>query len=313
MDIAVFTIALLVLFYSGGVMVRSLTWLGRYFEMSEYALSLVLVAFATSLPELFVGVSSAITGTQDLSLGDLIGANVLNVTLVMGVAMLFAGKHLVFERGESSRKDIYVTTALLALPALLIADGTLSRPDGLVLLLAFAAYVFDVLKEERVSPPVDDTEANIFTFRRFLDQVGLFIFAALLLVGSAHILVSTAQSVALSYGIGLFSLGILVAVGTTLPEVVFSARSVFLGHSSMSLGNALGSVVFNITFILGLVAFMSPFTIADPLSVIGVVLLPILFIMLLQAIGILRGHFSRALGIILIFVSAVFIITEGGF
>lgn len=311
MDILVFITVLLALFYSGGVMVRSLTWIGRYFSVSEYALSIILVAFATSLPELFVGINSAIDGVQELSLGDLIGANVLNVTLVLGIAMLLAGKRLVFEH-RTTRKDFYITATMLVLPALLLADGTLSRPDGLVLLLAFAAYVLDILSEERVSPKVDAKKMEDLTFYGFLNKVFHFIIGSVLLLGSAYILVITAKSVAISYEIPLFALGVLVALGTTLPEVVFSARSVFLGHSGMSLGNAIGSVIFNITFILGLVGFLNPFTVQNPISLTGSLILPLLFIILIQAIGILKGHFSRMLGLLLILSSLVFIIFESG-
>lgn len=311
MDIFVFIAALLVLFYSGGVMVRSLIWIGRYFKVSEYALSLILVAFATSLPELFVGINSAIDGVQDLSLGDLIGANVLNVTLVLGIAMLLAGKRLVFEH-RTTRKDFYVTVTILVLPVILLSDGVFSRPDGLVLLLAFIAYASHVLRGEHASPAVNNVLVKDLNIKRFLNYVFQFITGAALLVLSSYILVATAKSVAASYEVPLFALGILVALGTTLPEVVFSARSVFLGHSGMSLGNAIGSVIFNITFILGLVAVLNPFAVQNPMSLTGSLLLPLLFIILIQTVGILRGHFSRTLGLLLIFSSLVFVVLESG-
>lgn len=134
-----FFLSLAVLFLAGGIMVRALTWMGRYLKLSEYVFSFILVAFATSLPELFVGINSAMQGVANISLGNLVGANVLNVTLVIGVSILLA-KGLTIDR-VITKQDIQMIFSMILFPAFLMLDGILSRLDGALLLFLFGGYV----------------------------------------------------------------------------------------------------------------------------------------------------------------------------
>ncbi|MBI2035144.1 MAG: sodium:calcium antiporter [Candidatus Liptonbacteria bacterium] len=306
-DIFLFVISLLVLFYASGLMVRSLTWLGRYFAVSEYALALILVAGATSLPELFLGINSAFYGVPSLSLGNVVGANILNVTLVIGIAMLLAGEKLVFNRGLL-KKYFYINAGMLFLPALLILDGALSRADGLIMLLSFFAYLANVARMKKTAPEVKSAIPDDFSLANFFRNIGKFVVGTVLLLFSANFLVSESARIAEQFGVPIILIGILISIGTTLPEIVFGVRSVFLGHGGMSLGNAFGSVIFNGSFILGLVATINPFAIGAPQNMAVNMALPFLFVALINIYGVMKGGFSRPLGLFLILCATAFIL-----
>ena len=145
---------------------RSLIWIGRYWRMSEFILSLIVVSVATSLDDLFVAVSLTLRGAPLASLGNLVGANVLNVTLILGEAILlasYAGRRRAnihqrrpaeaLEDGPApiiTKIDVLIIFSLTLLPAILVLDGTLSRLDGVLLLLFFSGYVAYLIHQERI-------------------------------------------------------------------------------------------------------------------------------------------------------------------
>ncbi len=288
-------------------MVRSLTWLGRYFGVTEYLLSLIVVAGATSLPELFVGIDSAFYGAQSLSLGNIIGANILDVTFVIGIAILLAGGKLAYE--AKTAKDFYINVSMLILPALLIIDGTLSRGDGFIMLIAFFVYIADEIQSGISSARERGVTRSDSNFSGFIKNTTYFILGALLLIVSADFLVEESVAIAGRFGASLFFMGILISFGTTLPEVIFSVRSVFGGHGGMSLGNVLGSLIFNATFILGLVAVLSPFTVSSPHAIALQIILPLLFVAIINIYGVLKKDFSRFFGLILILSAIAFVLS----
>ena len=308
LDLGIIFIALLALFYSGGIMVRSLTLIGRFLQMSEYALSFVLVAFATSLPEFFIGLSSAINNTPTLSVGNVIGANVLNATMVLGVAVIFAGK-LDFAR-VIKKEDIQVTFGFLLLPVLLFLDGSLGRYDGFLLLFFFGGYLVYLFNQERETQVVDGGGQEKPTLSEFMKNLGKFAAAALVLLISSHIVVSKSVLLSQVFSLPLFFIGIIVAIGTTLPETIFGIKSVFLGHKSMAFGNALGSIIVNLSLVLGMVAVIRPVEIVEPSRVFFGLLLTAFLVVLIQLICMVKGYIARSFGFFLLLIALVFIIIE---
>lgn len=307
-DLGIIFFALLALFYSGGVMVRSLTLMGRFLQISEYMLSFVLVAFATSLPEFFIGFSSAINNTPLLSVGNVVGANVLNATMVLGAAVIVAGK-LDFNQ-VIKKEDIQVTLGLLLLPVLLLLDGSLSRYDGLILLFLFGGYLVYLFNQERETPAVDGIGQEKPTLSAFMKSLGKFILAALALLISSQIAVSKSVVLSQAFSLPLFFIGIIVAIGTTLPETIFGIKSVFLGHKSMAFGNALGSIIVNLSLILGMVAAIRPIEVAEPSRIFLGLFLTASLVVLIQLIRLMKGYISRPFGFFLLFVAIAFIIIE---
>lgn len=220
-----FFAAILALFFAGGIMVRAPTWMGRYLRLSEYVLSFILAAFATSLPELFVGINSAVQGASNISLGNLVGANVLNVTFVIGVSTLLA-KGLTVNR-VITKQDVQMIFMMVLFPAFLALDGVLNRLDGALLIFLFGGYAIYLVNREHAVVPVNVMLPDEFRFAKFLKKLGIFTLGTVLLLTSSWFMVSSGIAFARAFSLPLYFTGILIAVGTTLPETVFGVRSVF--------------------------------------------------------------------------------------
>lgn len=308
--IVIFFASIALLVFSGGKAVQSLTRISRFLKLREFIVAFILMAFATSIPEFFVGISAALNGISELSLGNILGANIINLTLAVGLAVLFLGG-LEIERETVRRGSILMGTIGL-LPLLLILDGELSRIDACVLLLAFIFYVswlFD--REELFKKIYDNVEPTIVNFGNFIKDLVFFIGSVALLLISSQGIVQSAAFFADFLGIGLGIVGIfLVGAGTALPEVYFSIRAGRAGETKMILGNLMGCVVITSTLVLGLVALISPIRIADfsPFAATRIFLLiSVLFFLLISRT---RNQISKKEGFALILIYAAFIIFE---
>ena len=289
--------------------------MGRFFRISEFALSFILVAFATSLPEFFLGLSSAIKGVSVLSLGNLIGANVLDLSLVIGVALIAAGD--INFKNIFNGDDAKIAIGATLLPALFILDGVLGRGEGIILLFLFAGYVVYLLSQkERVSPKLDNIARphNIHAaLGGFTKHLVRFILGAIILLLASSIVVSKSIEFSHLVSIPVFFVGVLTALGTTLPELVFSIKSVFMKHSSMSLGNAFGSVIVNILLVLGVVSVINPVIIPDVSAPLFGIAATVFVIITISATGFIWGKLSRIFGLFLLLLSAVFLVVQSAF
>lgn len=137
--ISIFIGSCAILVRSGAWMIRSLTRIAKYLQVTEFFVAFILMAFATSVPELFVGITSALHGRPELSFGNVIGSNIINLTLAVGVGVMIA-KGLKCEGAIIQRSSIY-TVVIALLPILLMLDGSISRVDGVVLILALVFYL----------------------------------------------------------------------------------------------------------------------------------------------------------------------------
>lgn len=259
----------LVLIYSTSLIVRSLKTIARKSKLGTYGITAFVLAVSTSLPELVVSVVSAFEGNTSLVLGNIIGSNIADLSLVIGGAALLAGSLKV--TGETLKRDIYLTGAAGFLPLFLIADGTLSRADGIVLLVIYVILVSTFLHSHQKA--IAEHVLSVSPMRRFLltvlnsngsHGVFKFIFGVLLLLISSHYIVQLATSLALTTGLSTLFIGLfIVAVGTSLPELAFELKAVMSGQSKMALGDLLGSVVANSTLILGLASIIRPLTLSQ--------------------------------------------------
>ena len=231
-----------------------------------FTISAIFLAIATSLPELFVGITSALEGVPSLSLGNVIGANIANLSLVAGLAAFIVGK--VNIHGSFVRKEVSFAAAAGFLPLLLVLDRNLSRLDGFILLAVYAIYAGSLFRERFLEVAEGHRRGSLFhKFYVILTHVEgsrrkeitrLLIGIVLLLV-SASFVVRFASLFAEIAGIPVFIVGlILLSIGTTLPELAFSVRSLEDKEPTMFLGNLLGSIITNSTLILGIVAVITP-------------------------------------------------------
>ena len=266
--------------------------LARGMRVPEIIIGLTIVAAGTSAPELFVSLVSALKGTADLSVGNVIGSNIFNTTLIVGCSALVAP--MVVAK-STVKKDIpFAVVASLMLFVLCFDDmdsphlwgNEISRSDGLILLLGFMAfmiYTFHEAKKEGLMPTEEELEDNAELPKDY-SHLGrnLFwiVFGLACLIFGSNLFVDAATYVAHRFGVRQSVIGLtIVAGGTSLPELATSVVAAFKGRSALAIGNVIGSNVFNILLILGLTAFV------HPLRIMGITIVDLM--VLLVSIGFL--------------------------
>jgi len=257
----------IILIKSADLVITALRRINDKLKAGVFALSAIILAIGTSLPELFVGITSALEGSPNLSLGNVIGANIANISLVAGLGAVFAGRVRV--RGKILGREMLLALGSGILPLLLIADKNLSRVDGLILLSAYLAYATSLFRSRFTEIAQEQEEETSFVYRfvreftrangTYRREMGRLFVGVALLLFSADMIVRIAQYFANSLNLPIFIVGLfLLSIGTTLPEIAFSFRSLRDHEPSMFFGNLLGSIVANSTLVLGIVSFITP-------------------------------------------------------
>lgn len=267
--VVVFLLACYLLYYAGEMVVENLMWLARFLGLTEFVVAFFVMAFAASLPNFFVGVTSAIGGIPELSLGDIFGNNIIALTLAVAVSVLASNQKTISAKGITVQTTVGITSILAILPLILMANGVLSRTDGLILISCFLAYVVWLFsKKERFSRVYDSEVLDsrpslkklIQSFKVILKVLG----GVFLLLAASQMIVFSASYFASYFGLSLVLVGILiVGFGNALPEVYFSYISAKKGETSLILGNLMGSVIVPTTLVLGSVSLIHPISVAN--------------------------------------------------
>ncbi len=247
--------------------IHSLKKISLRLKISVFAVSAILVALGTCLPEMVVAITSALDGRAALSLGNVLGANIANISLVVGLsAFLLGGVNV---RAPSLKKDLRSVWLVAALLLFLMTDGILSRVDGLILILAYLGYLISFLTTvPSLSEEYASFGRHLFQphFNHF-NQLNLKLAKELIkLVAALGVLLFSAEMVVRSVvnltsflNLSIFDIGLVfVAIGTTLPELAISVRSIKDNQPAMFLGNILGSLIANWTLVIGIASFIQP-------------------------------------------------------
>jgi len=302
----IFIIASLVLIKSSAYLVKSLVSIAKFLHWSEYIVSFVLIGIVTSLPELFIGIGAASRGASNLALGNAIGSNIVNLTLIAGLIVLFA-RHIKI-KDKLIQRDIWIVFALACLPILFLVNKTLSRLEGLALIGFFIIYFIYLLKKQKKPLEVVDEFSEIKTI---LKTVLVFAISLIVLLASAWLIVYAVQEIAQGFNASLIFLGIiLVALGTSLPELIFGLRATLMKHKKMHIGGLVGSTAANSALILGITALIRPIQLNGSTSfwigaifMLGAILLFNLFVRT-------RKKLSWWEGLLLILFYVIFVIVE---
>ncbi len=243
----------IILVKAAELLIKSSSRLAHHFKVSEYTISFLVIAFATSLPELIVGIVSALDKNTALSYGNVLGSNIADLTIILAIPVFLGGA--IQTKEILKNKDVYFTVFFGIIPLLLLADGAISRLDGIILVCAYIFYLFIVLKRantlENVLIKLNHTNVK----RDFV----IFAFSICLLLFSADMLVKVAEAISLLAKIPLILVGLTVtALGTSLPELAFGIKAVKSHHKGEVLGNVIGSVIANSTLVLGVTAIINP-------------------------------------------------------
>ena len=241
----------------GELFVRGAVGLATWARVSAGIIGATVAAFATSSPELSVAVGSSLAGEPEISLGDAVGSNVVNVALILGLALCIAGIHA---PRAKVRRDFSVALLVPVVLGVLGFDGMISRVDGILLLTLFMGWLVAVTiaaRRERSASGQVLGAPNLW--RSVLASLVGFGF----LVGSGHFIVTGARGIAVTFGIPEFIIGAtLVALGTSMPELATAIVSKLRGHDEIGLGTILGSNIFNGLFIVGIAAVICPIHVA---------------------------------------------------
>lgn len=284
---------MVLLVLGGEALLRGAVGLATLLKLTPAIIGLTVVAAGTSVPELAVSILAALRGSADLAVGNVVGSNIFNITVIIGLSALIGPLAI---SGNTIKLE-YPVLALVTLMLVAVAeDGLISRLEAILFIsiyIGFTAYLVSLVRGQMNVQEVQEYRSELQELRlpsadgpSLLLALVLVVAGAALLGGGAHLTVLGAVSLAEMLGMSERVIGLtIVAVGTGLPEVVTSIVSSFRGRDDVAIANVLGSNLFNILGILGMSALVTPLSVADGIVasdnwwMLGVTLLlfPIMF------------------------------------
>lgn len=267
-NIGLIVLGLTGLFLGGNWLVTGASRIARQLGLPPLIVGLTVVAFGTSAPELMVSVRAALSGSSGIAIGNVVGSNIANVGLILGITGLIAP---IGVKVSLIRREIPLMIAITALVYIFIIDGNIQRLDGLILLIGFVVFNTAMLlltlnrsDEQKAADAEATGDRNGQQINMALEWGRLILGIVVLLIG-AELTVRGATSVAQSLGVPDVVIGLtLVAFGTSLPELAASVIAALNGQSDIAVGNVIGSNIANLLFILGTTALISPIPITEP-------------------------------------------------
>lgn len=311
-NILIFLFGCVALAVSAHILVNALSRIASFIGLREFVVGFIIMGVATSLPELSVGIGSAFKENTALALGTVIGSNIIDLTLIIGVVTLLAQGIRV--ESKAIRSDAVYMFIIAALPlALMVVDllsteeMMISRFDGYMLLSVFFLYIMIQIKKRKGE--VKEFKIGV-SINQFITSIILFVMGLALLFISADFVVNygtllSAELLLPPILIGLF----IVSFGTSLPELTLESRMVLSGHREMALGDLIGSVVANSTLVLGATALIYPIQANFLLPITSgffMLLVAFLFIIFIES----ERTISWQEGLFLIFLYVFFVIIE---
>lgn len=259
-DIYILVSALYIIMQGATLATKHAALLAESYHLSKYTVGFIIISVISVLPETFVALNSSIEGVPEFGLGTLFGSNIADLTLVFAVILFLAGRGLKVEAKILKNRKTY--PFVLLLPLILGLDGFFGRLDGLALIVVGAIFYYIALKDG-----VDNTLLSNGNSK--IRSGTMLSFGMVLLLVGAHFTVTSASALAHRVGIDPILIGMLiVGVGTTIPELVFSIKSIKKDEDSLAIGDILGTVLADATIVVGVIAVVSPF--AFPRNIIFV-------------------------------------------
>ena len=285
MEYIILIVTLVGIVFGADLLVAGAVSVARRYKVSDFVIGAAIVGIGTSMPELVVSFFGALKGNADVAIGNVVGSNIFNVLGILGMTAIcypiaIDKKNMTFEMPFCIVVSVLVT--LLALNFFNGTPATISRIDGLILILLFFGYMYYSFvrdKKNAQQAPVEANEPILSLWKSILKVVG----GLALLIVSCDFFVDSAVSIAKSWGVSdaIISLT-LIACGTSLPELAASVVAAFKKNTQLALGNIVGSNIFNILLILGLSSQVMPLTsagitVVDYGVMIGAAIVPLLF------------------------------------
>lgn len=301
MDFFVFIISMAALIYGADLVIKESERIALHYNISGFVIGATLVAFGTSLPEMAASVSASAKGVPDIAVSNVIGSVIFNISLVLGLVFLFAKKVM-------PDRDIFAKDSAWALFPILVflimgLDGKISFFDGIIFLILMVAYLVFLIQSNQVEEIDDELTKESFKWSKTLP---LLIAGFIFTIGGADFAIDSASNIAKSFGVSEWIIGLfLVAIGTSLPELVVSIKAALSNNADMSIGNIIGSNVANFTMVLGLASVVNPLNVDFSTYFFDIAAAVILSLMLVFITA--NKLYNKSAGIVLLSVLALVI------
>ncbi len=300
-------LGLILLYYGGDFLVTGSVRLSRFFKLSTFVIGATVIAFGTSAPELAVAILAALDAAPEIAMGNVIGSNIANIGLVLGLTALIAPVVITPKRLKREYPTLFLATLIILL---LAWDFNIHRSEGIIMLALLALYLWRSLNQKE-DFATEQEEVELSPHKGIIYQFVLVLAGLVGLVSGAKFLVSGGVSIARMIGISEWFIGItIVAIGTSLPELVASIMAARRGQGEMAVGNIFGSNIFNILMVLGITSVIHPLNIQEPIHpdlniLVGITVL--LFVLILLG----KYFLKKISGIVLLSTYCLYIILKG--
>ena len=243
-DIGLLILGLVILIFGGDLLVRSAVSFAEKFGVSSFLIGVTVVSFGTSIPELMVSTQAAMDQAADIAIGNVLGSNIANIALVLGVSVVIRPLSITTNTYKLSWWVMLISSLLFIL---FLLDNVITKMEGLLLIAGLFCFIFFSIKRNIPNEESIISKINIQTGILFfvLGSIGLYF--------GSELFVESAISIASFFNVPKFVIGItVVALGTSLPELVTSIVALMKGQNNISLGNLIGSNIFNVFAVLGI-------------------------------------------------------------
>lgn len=260
MDFIIFTVAMAALIYGADFVIKESERIALHFNISHYIIGATLVAFGTSMPEMAASMMASYGGKSEMAIANVVGSNIFNIALILGVVFLIS-------KNMNPKRDIFIKdSAWIIVPVvifmLMVQDSVISRADGFLFLLIMVSYIiflFTGPKDDFDDVIDEDLVKEKFNWAKTILLLGV---GFMLTIGGANFVVESGTNIARLFGVSEWIIGLfLIALGTSLPELVVSLVAVKNGNAEMGIGNIIGSNVANFSMVLGAASIINPLTI----------------------------------------------------
>jgi len=260
MDFGIFIVAMAALIYGADFIIKESERIALHYNISHFVIGATLVAFGTSLPEMAASMMASSQGKSDMAVANVVGSVIFNITLVLGVVFFISTK-MVPNRDLFSLDSAWIIVPLV-LFFVMVQDGVISRVDGSLYLLLMVAYLLFLFTNSREDLEGDIDESLTKEKFKWGKTIVLFSIGFVLTIGGANFVVESGTAIARTFGVSEWIIGIfLIALGTSLPELVVSLVAIKKGNAEMSIGNIIGSNVANFSMVLGAASLINLLTV----------------------------------------------------
>ena len=289
-------VGLFFLYYGGELLVTGSLRLAQSFKISPFIIGATVIGFGTSTPELAVSLMASLQDSGDLALGNVIGSNITNIGLVLGLTALIVPLTIEKKRFIDESPSLIITSLIIVVFAW---NNYLDRTEGFIMICLLVIYLWRAFQtKEKIDP--DLSEDHLFSeYRGSSFQTFLVILGIIMLILGANWMVEGATGIARKLGVSEWFIGVsIVALGTSLPELISSLIAAKKGHGEMAIGNVFGSNIFNILMVIGTTSLVQPLSIGEEIYT-DLIYTTALTCLLLLLIG-MGNVISKRDGIILI-------------